>query len=199
MPMTGGTTCTISTLQAPPQQPQGAQAKPMPPVQRQLVYSAHAVAVVNPTSTDTIEQVLMNIVLMNMYYDTNSLRGQDLKNTTIPNSYSHKSQVRYTLELCQYLMTDSSELASFQNWSFANHEDSFHMLHLKFKIQCHSFGKLYEHAGSRAKKPTYGAVGTCVHKYKKSLPCDQELQKHSTGESPQPTTTNECKQAQWTL
>ena len=73
----------------------------MPPVQRQLVYSAHAVAVVNPTSTDTIEQVLMNIVLMNMYYyyDTNSLRGQDLKNTTIPNSYSHKSQVRYTLEL----------------------------------------------------------------------------------------------------
>ena len=112
-------------------------------------------------------------------HDENRLSGQQWTKATVSESYSHKSNVKYTLELCQFVMSED-ELNAFRN---RNSVERGELLQLAAEIETRSFRKMWElegedpdvseqtnrKAGSKAKKPTYGAVGPRVLKYKKLL------------------------------
>lgn len=143
----------------------------------QLNETAQSQAVDSPTNKD--EHLSGMLVKM---YDGNYLRGNaNWKNASIPPSYSHKSNVIYSLELCQFVMTDD-EIALFRNPdSFADRKD---LLDLAKDIEQRSFRKMYELEGedpdtaiqtnaqqpsSRQKTAKVGGIGPRVYKYKKEI------------------------------
>ena len=112
-------------------------------------------------------------------YDLERLREAQWKVISVPDCYSHKSNVRYTLELCQYDVMTADEKRFFSDSEFGQNHNL--LLSTAAEIQTCTFRKLLEleglnpiaaeqtnrMAGSRAKKPTYGAVGTRVMEVKK--------------------------------
>jgi hypothetical protein len=185
-PSAASDSSTTQPLPIPPtqQQPTSAPTAPTEPTTHQqqqqrpsrpLIWTSHAAASDNADSKSTISEVLVKM------YDLKRLREAQWKDVSVPDCYSHKSNVRYTLELCQYVMT-ADEKRLFSDSEFGQNRN--HLLSTAAEIQTRSFRKLWEleglnpiaaeqtnrMAGSRAKKPTYGAVGTRVMEVKKKLP-----------------------------
>ena len=120
-------------------------------------------------------------------YEANSLSSlndwKDIANSSIPNEFSRKSNVKYSLELCQYVMTDYEINLFKQPNSFT---DRVHLLDLAAGIEQRSFRKMYELEGegdpdlaiqlnsrvglSKQKKPVVEGIGPRVLAYKNTLP-----------------------------
>ena len=136
-------------------------------------------------------------------YEANSLSNlndwKDIANTSIPNKFSRKSHVKYSLELCQYVM-NGDEINLFKQPQPNSFTDRVHLLDLAAGIEQRSFRKMYELEGeddpdlaiqlnsraglSKQKKPVVGDIGPHVLAYKTTLPNGPKvaLQEPSAGE-----------------
>ena len=139
--------------------------------------TAQAAAAESPTNRD--EHLSGMLVKM---YEGNYLKGvAHWKKVSLPRGYSHKSNVIYSLELCQFVMTPQ-EIALFTRPnSFADRKD---LLDLAGDIERRSFRKMYEFEGkdpdievqvnsrepsSRQKTTKVGGIGPRVMQYKKTF------------------------------
>jgi len=77
------------------QPPQRAGLPPRP-----LIHGAEASAVEKPHSKHLISEMLVKM------HDENHLSEEQWKDATPPASYGNHSLVKYTLELCQYVMAE---------------------------------------------------------------------------------------------